>query len=190
MAPGSNPIDLFGSTPRNGPPGLEYVTDFISPEEEEILLVEIRNLPLAEARYKSFTARRRIVSFGSGYDFDPISRSWRESRWPGRPACASGRFRRRRTPGLVTHGSAALWLSVLGLIAPVYATSGHAATWIVRQDESGDLPTIQAAIDAAALHDTVLVDSGTSRCLPIPLPLLILLHLSGHSELRDARREW
>ena len=35
----------------------------------EILLAEIES-PAAPARYKTFTAKRRIVSFGAGYDFD------------------------------------------------------------------------------------------------------------------------
>jgi hypothetical protein len=34
------------------------------------LLAEIRALPLEEARYRGFTAKRRIASFGAGYDFE------------------------------------------------------------------------------------------------------------------------
>lgn len=59
--------DLFGAT--GLPEGLVYVPDFIDAAEEARLIGEITRLPLAEARYKQYTARRRIVSFGSQYDF-------------------------------------------------------------------------------------------------------------------------
>jgi alkylated DNA repair dioxygenase AlkB len=52
------------------PAGLLYEPDFISPEEERALLAGIATLPLEEAKYKSYTARRRTASFGSSYDFD------------------------------------------------------------------------------------------------------------------------
>jgi len=52
------------------PQGLLYQQDFISREEEAALLEEIARLPLEEAKYKSFTAKRRTASFGSDYDFD------------------------------------------------------------------------------------------------------------------------
>lgn len=52
------------------PAGLRYEPDFISRDEEAALLAEIGKLPLGEAKYKSYTARRRTASFGSSYDFD------------------------------------------------------------------------------------------------------------------------
>ena len=55
---------------RSLPDGLVYRLDFLTPDEEKALLGEIARLPLAEARYKAFTAKRRIVSYGAGYDFD------------------------------------------------------------------------------------------------------------------------
>ena len=51
------------------PEGLIYRPHFLAPADAESLLAEIGSLALAEARYKAFTARRRIVSFGAGYDF-------------------------------------------------------------------------------------------------------------------------
>jgi alkylated DNA repair dioxygenase AlkB len=60
---------LFARTPAL-PEGLVYRLDFLTPEEERALLDEIARLPLSEARYKAFTAKRRIVSYGAGYDFD------------------------------------------------------------------------------------------------------------------------
>jgi len=51
------------------PAGLLYQTDFISSKEEADLIAEIQRLPLHEAKYKQFTAKRRIISYGGSYDF-------------------------------------------------------------------------------------------------------------------------
>jgi len=51
------------------PEGLSYVPDFIEPAEQTHLVKTFRALPLLEARYKEYTARRRTVSFGAHYDF-------------------------------------------------------------------------------------------------------------------------
>ena len=53
-----------------GLPGLRYEPDFIALGEERQLLEAIRSLPLHEAEYRGYTAKRRIVSYGAGYDFD------------------------------------------------------------------------------------------------------------------------
>ena len=52
------------------PDGLLYQEGFLSSADEETLLAEIRKLPLEEAKYKAFTAKRRIAAYGSSYDFD------------------------------------------------------------------------------------------------------------------------
>jgi alkylated DNA repair dioxygenase AlkB len=52
------------------PPGWEYRADFIDVDEEATLLAFIATLPLAAARYKGYTARRRVVHFGAAYDYD------------------------------------------------------------------------------------------------------------------------
>jgi alkylated DNA repair dioxygenase AlkB len=52
------------------PDGLLYQEDFLSAEDEQALLGEIRKLRFEEAKYKAYTARRRIVSYGSSYDFE------------------------------------------------------------------------------------------------------------------------
>jgi alkylated DNA repair dioxygenase AlkB len=52
------------------PSGLVHVPDFVSREEEAELLAGIRSLDLREAAYKEYTAKRRVASFGAGYDFD------------------------------------------------------------------------------------------------------------------------
>lgn len=51
------------------PSGLSYREEFVSQTEEEVLLSIVRALPLQEAQYKEFTARRRTLSYGSSYDF-------------------------------------------------------------------------------------------------------------------------
>jgi alkylated DNA repair dioxygenase AlkB len=52
------------------PAGLLYERDFITATEEAELLEAIGRLPLQEAKYKAYTARRRIAVFGSAYDFE------------------------------------------------------------------------------------------------------------------------
>lgn len=59
--------DLFA--PRF-PPGLIYQPGFISLAKERELLASIQQLPLREAQYRQYTARRRTLSFGAGYDFE------------------------------------------------------------------------------------------------------------------------
>jgi len=60
--------NLF-ATPVQLPPGFLLRPDFIQPEQEAQLLREIGALDLRPARYKQFTARRRILSYGGSYDF-------------------------------------------------------------------------------------------------------------------------
>lgn len=60
--------ELFGIQQRL-PEGFEYQPDFITIDEEAALLIEIGNLPLQEAKYKEYTAKRRIISYGTSYDF-------------------------------------------------------------------------------------------------------------------------
>jgi alkylated DNA repair dioxygenase AlkB len=58
--------DLFAAT---APDGFVYAADFLSHTEEAALLLAFRKLPFEEARYKEWTARRRVVSYGGRYDF-------------------------------------------------------------------------------------------------------------------------
>ena len=62
-------LDLF-SGPVQGPDGLQYVPEFLDRDEERALLDVIATLPLAAAKYKAYTARRRTLSYGASYDFD------------------------------------------------------------------------------------------------------------------------
>jgi alkylated DNA repair dioxygenase AlkB len=52
------------------PNGLAYVPGFVGEDEERALLAGIGALDLREAKYREYTARRRVASFGAGYDFD------------------------------------------------------------------------------------------------------------------------
>src|SRR5437899_11583843 len=63
-----NQGELFGTTLRLRP-GMVYQPDFLTRDEETALLDEIEKLPLSEAKYKDYTAKRRIISYGASYDF-------------------------------------------------------------------------------------------------------------------------
>jgi alkylated DNA repair dioxygenase AlkB len=58
--------DLFAAA---APDGFRYAEELLSAEEEAELLHTLRGLPFEEARYKEWTARRRVVSYGGRYDF-------------------------------------------------------------------------------------------------------------------------
>jgi alkylated DNA repair dioxygenase AlkB len=60
--------DLFGDLQRL-PAGMVYEPEFITRDEEAALLTGISHLPLREAKYKEYTSKRRIVSYGASYDF-------------------------------------------------------------------------------------------------------------------------
>lgn len=49
--------------------GLHYEPEFLAADEEVRLLEVIKSLPLHAAKYKEYTARRMVVSFGGSYDF-------------------------------------------------------------------------------------------------------------------------
>jgi alkylated DNA repair dioxygenase AlkB len=59
---------LFGVVPAL-PEGMRYELEVLSREEEASLLERIRELPLQEAQYRQYTARRRTLSYGGQYDF-------------------------------------------------------------------------------------------------------------------------
>jgi alkylated DNA repair dioxygenase AlkB len=51
------------------PEGMVYQPEFLTRGEEQTLVTLIESMPLAEMRYKNYTARRRVASFGGKYDF-------------------------------------------------------------------------------------------------------------------------
>jgi alkylated DNA repair dioxygenase AlkB len=69
LAPRARQAELFEAD-QALPNGLVYRADFLDAEEEAALLETIAALPLHEAQYKGWRARRRVASYGSSYDFD------------------------------------------------------------------------------------------------------------------------
>lgn len=63
-------FDLPAPPPAPLPEGLAYQADFLSSKEEAALIQLIGTLDLQAARYKSYTARRRVISFGGSFDYD------------------------------------------------------------------------------------------------------------------------
>ena len=83
----SSPVqpDLFGlppGLPSRLPEGLSYEPEFLSGPEEASLIALISTLPFEAARYKNYTARRRVVSYGGSYDFDANRLLPAEALWP------------------------------------------------------------------------------------------------------------
>ena len=60
---------LFTETSHDGPPGLRFVPGFLSRAEADELLDLVATLTLVEARYKDYTAKRRVASFGGQFDY-------------------------------------------------------------------------------------------------------------------------
>jgi alkylated DNA repair dioxygenase AlkB len=60
--------ELFAASPQL-PDGFVYRPGFITRDEEASLVACIQALPLEEAKYKEYTARRRTVSYGGQYDY-------------------------------------------------------------------------------------------------------------------------
>ncbi len=61
--------DLFAVAAERPPPGFCYREQFLAREQEAALVAAIEQLPFAQARYKEWTANRRVVSYGGRYDF-------------------------------------------------------------------------------------------------------------------------
>jgi alkylated DNA repair dioxygenase AlkB len=53
----------------NGPSGLRYVSEFISPETEHELAARIAELPLKPFQFGAFKGHRQVKSFGFRYDY-------------------------------------------------------------------------------------------------------------------------
>lgn len=63
-------FDDLPPSPGALPPGLRYEAGWLSSAEEAALIGLVKQLPLQEAKYKSYTARRRVVSYGGQFDYD------------------------------------------------------------------------------------------------------------------------
>lgn len=54
--------------PQELPQGLLYEADFLTRDEEDALLADIAPLPLREAKFREYFARRRVAHFHDGVD--------------------------------------------------------------------------------------------------------------------------
>jgi len=52
-----------------GPLGLQYTADFVLPETEQELIGRIAALPLKPFQFGQYEGKRRVASFGFGYDY-------------------------------------------------------------------------------------------------------------------------
>jgi alkylated DNA repair dioxygenase AlkB len=68
MNSGDESLSLF-DPPRPVPDGFIYREEFLTADEEQRLIGEIRNLDLTPFQYYRFTGRRRTISFGWQYEF-------------------------------------------------------------------------------------------------------------------------
>lgn len=62
---------LFDIQP-NLPEGFTYKAGFITLEEENLLLEEIRKIELHPMKFQGYTANRKVASFGYDYSFDSL----------------------------------------------------------------------------------------------------------------------
>jgi alkylated DNA repair dioxygenase AlkB len=63
-------LDIFGAPAPALPEGFRYQADLVAPADERTLLAHVRALPFREFVFHGYTGRRRVVSFGWGYDFE------------------------------------------------------------------------------------------------------------------------
>jgi alkylated DNA repair dioxygenase AlkB len=61
-------LALFEERPQ-GPSGLKYASDFVSPETERDLIARVAELPLRPFQFGAFEGDRRVKSFGFRYDY-------------------------------------------------------------------------------------------------------------------------
>jgi alkylated DNA repair dioxygenase AlkB len=62
-------LDLLEPAP-SLPAGLDYRTDFLSPEQESALVACVRELEFKEFEFHGYQGKRRVVSFGFRYDYN------------------------------------------------------------------------------------------------------------------------
>lgn len=62
--------DLFSAPAADRPEGLAYRPGFLDAAEQDALLAEVSRLPVRPFEFQGFTGKRRVISFGSRYDFN------------------------------------------------------------------------------------------------------------------------
>jgi alkylated DNA repair dioxygenase AlkB len=66
-------IDLFAASAVPDPtlpPGFRYQPALVTEEDQDAILVRVRELPFREFEFHGYTGKRRVVSFGWKYDFN------------------------------------------------------------------------------------------------------------------------
>jgi len=69
MAKRPHQIGLFSAS-EVLPEGFRYQPEFLSPDQEQLLLGELRLQPFREFQFQGFVGKRRVVSYGWRYDFN------------------------------------------------------------------------------------------------------------------------
>ena len=64
-------LGLFRSGPAL-PEGFDYRPDFLTAEEERMIVERFADLPFTEFQFQGFVGKRRVVSFGWRYDFNTM----------------------------------------------------------------------------------------------------------------------
>lgn len=65
-------FDDLPPSPGALPAGLRYEAGWLSVAEEAALIDVVMRLPLQQAQYRKYTARRRVVSYGGPFDDDSL----------------------------------------------------------------------------------------------------------------------
>jgi hypothetical protein len=65
----SHTLDLFAA-PAAPPEGFRYQSDLIDGAQERALIAELEKLNFSAFQFHGFEGKRRVVSFGWGYDFN------------------------------------------------------------------------------------------------------------------------
>ena len=66
----SDQLGFFAPARASLPDGFRYQPEVVSPDLEQSLLSQIRELPFKEFEFHGFTGKRRVVSYGWQYDFN------------------------------------------------------------------------------------------------------------------------
>jgi alkylated DNA repair dioxygenase AlkB len=69
QAPVSEADQLSFFADADRPAGLEYWPEFITPDDERVLIDMIQNLPLQPFQFGPYEGKRKVVSFGFHYDY-------------------------------------------------------------------------------------------------------------------------
>jgi alkylated DNA repair dioxygenase AlkB len=63
-------MSLLFEVPADYPPGYTYFPDFITEQEERVLLDSVKEIELHQMQFQGYTALRKVRSFGYDYNFN------------------------------------------------------------------------------------------------------------------------